>query len=371
MANSLLPTPNLLLQMQKRSPFPLAPPLPPCRSIGKRTIHRTHRLSHQSLNPSSGQNHVVVPAPSPTPTPALASRAFHSPSAPEGGAEHDVRPIWRDPGGGDATRTGPASGRAAPRRRGSSLGRLDGWGGRGRGQRGGRQRGHARGPGLRSYASYDPFRVASLSSEVPSSSSSAKEFFEASSSSSSRSAAGIPRTPSANSNSVSTYLPLLPFAPSSSSSSSSASSRRGSASSSKSTALTCACPTTPHALNDFAVGRPVKDMMREELEQEQELNNDLNLDLDSDIEDEAGIIAWIQVRVFPTTFAERWLMHWYRRTSLVKMTISSAPKLASRDTASSGAIHNGKFEVVLDDFITEYVPHMFVNSGLARSSLCF
>ncbi|KAH9069758.1 hypothetical protein EDB83DRAFT_2370146 [Lactarius deliciosus] len=38
-------------------------------------------------------------------------------------------------------------------------------------------------------------------------------------------------------------------------------------------------------------------------------------------------------------------------TSLVKKTISSARRIASRETASSGAIHDGKSEVARDDFI--------------------
>ncbi|KAH9000002.1 hypothetical protein EDB86DRAFT_2906966 [Lactarius hatsudake] len=42
------------------------------------------------------------------------------------------------------------------------------------------------------------------------------------------------------------------------------------------------------------VGRPVKDMIREELDQEQEFNDDLDLDSDSDVDNEDNIIARIQ-----------------------------------------------------------------------------
>ncbi|KAH9174061.1 hypothetical protein EDB89DRAFT_625076 [Lactarius sanguifluus] len=42
------------------------------------------------------------------------------------------------------------------------------------------------------------------------------------------------------------------------------------------------------------VGRPVKDMIREELDQEQDFNDDLDLDSDSDVDNEDSIIARIQ-----------------------------------------------------------------------------
>ncbi|KAH9174134.1 hypothetical protein EDB89DRAFT_630211 [Lactarius sanguifluus] len=44
------------------------------------------------------------------------------------------------------------------------------------------------------------------------------------------------------------------------------------------------------------VGRPVKDMIREELDQEQDFNDDLDLDSDSDVDNEDSIIARIQDR---------------------------------------------------------------------------
>ncbi|KAH9174123.1 hypothetical protein EDB89DRAFT_628927 [Lactarius sanguifluus] len=65
------------------------------------------------------------------------------------------------------------------------------------------------------------------------------------------------------------------------------------------------------------VGRPVKDMIREGLDQEQDFNDDLDLDSDSDVDDEDSIIARIQY-------------------FLVKTTIPSALRIASRETASSG-----------------------------------
>ncbi|KAH9069771.1 hypothetical protein EDB83DRAFT_2314144 [Lactarius deliciosus] len=160
MANSLLPTPDILLQMQRRFLLPSTQSLSLRLSVSKHTILRTHRLSHQSLNPSSGEQ-------------------FQKTS-------------------------------------------------------------HHR----------------------------AKELLEASSS---PSAAGVPHTPSANSNSASTALPLLLLALSPSSSLLSTSSRRFLASSSKSTVLTFACPASHHTLKDFAVGLlicPSRIMMREELEQE-------------------------------------------------------------------------------------------------------
>ncbi|KAH8996447.1 hypothetical protein EDB86DRAFT_1000137 [Lactarius hatsudake] len=45
---------SLFLSRRQNAPSSLPPPL--CRSIGKRTILRAHRFSHQSLSPSSGQN---------------------------------------------------------------------------------------------------------------------------------------------------------------------------------------------------------------------------------------------------------------------------------------------------------------------------
>ena len=87
------------------------------------------------------------------------------------------------------------------------------------------------------------------------------------------------------------------------------------------------------------IGRPIKDMMQEELVQERELNGDLDSDSDSDIDDEDSIIARIQVResspLLFLTFSERRLMHQYRRASLMKTAISSVLRVASRETASS------------------------------------
>ncbi|KAH8999989.1 hypothetical protein EDB86DRAFT_3137780 [Lactarius hatsudake] len=157
------------------------------------------------------------------------------------------------------------------------------------------------------------FSVTSLSSDVLSLLSSATELLEASSSSS-PSATGIPCTPSANSNSVSTSLPLLPLALSSS--------------------FICAPQVVPHLvlqvtragiplpddvpcferLCSRTVGRPVKDMIREELDQEE------------------GIIARIQYFLGEND------------------NIFRAKDRKQRNCIFQ-AIHNGKFEVVLDDFI--------------------
>ncbi|KAH9174130.1 hypothetical protein EDB89DRAFT_2228374, partial [Lactarius sanguifluus] len=67
------------------------------------------------------------------------------------------------------------------------------------------------------------------------------------------------------------------------------------------------------------VGRPVKDMTREGLDQEQDFNDDLDLDSDSDVDNEDSIIARIQDRK--------------QRNRIFR------------------AVHNGKFEVVLNNFI--------------------
>ncbi|KAH8999997.1 hypothetical protein EDB86DRAFT_585651 [Lactarius hatsudake] len=175
------------------------------------------------------------------------------------------------------------------------------------------------------------FSVTSLSSDVLSLLSSATELFEASSSSS-PSATGIPCTPSANSNSVSTSLPLLPLALSSS--------------------FICAPQVVPHLvlqvtragiplpddvpcferLCSRTVGRPVKDMIREELDQEEGFNDDWDLDSDSDVDDEDSIIARIQCFLGEND------------------NIFRAKDRKQRNCIFQ-AIHNGKFEVVLDDFI--------------------
>ncbi|KAH9016557.1 hypothetical protein EDB85DRAFT_2019422, partial [Lactarius pseudohatsudake] len=80
------------------------------------------------------------------------------------------------------------------------------------------------------------------------------------------------------------------------------------------------------------VGLPVKDMMREELDQEEEFNDDLDLDSDSDVDDQDSIIARIQYFLG-----------------------ENDDILRARDRKQRNrifrAIHNGKFEVVLDDFI--------------------
>ena len=83
------------------------------------------------------------------------------------------------------------------------------------------------------------------------------------------------------------------------------------------------------------VGRPIKDMMQEELDQALGLDDDLDSDSDSDIDGEDSIIAQIQVRESSPLFLSQRLMHRYRRASSMKTTISSALKIASRETASS------------------------------------
>ncbi|KAH9013856.1 hypothetical protein EDB84DRAFT_873687 [Lactarius hengduanensis] len=134
-----------------------------------------------------------------------------------------------------------------------------------------------------------------LECELPSSSSSAKELLEALSE---PSAAGVPHTPSANSNSASTALPLL--LPTLSPSSSSSASSNPRLVLQVTHADMCLPGDAPHleGLCSRTVGLPVKDMMREELDQEQELDEDRNLDLDLDIGDEDRIIGRIQVREF-------------------------------------------------------------------------
>ncbi|KAH8999961.1 hypothetical protein EDB86DRAFT_583579 [Lactarius hatsudake] len=88
------------------------------RSIRKRTILRTHRFSHQSLSPSSGQEHVpkydIVPASSLTPTPALAFKTFPSPFSP----------LRRTPGRRSGTRCSAHLLRSARRQRSANLTRI-------------------------------------------------------------------------------------------------------------------------------------------------------------------------------------------------------------------------------------------------------
>ncbi|KAH9166953.1 hypothetical protein EDB89DRAFT_173942 [Lactarius sanguifluus] len=180
--------------------------------------------------------------------------AVHRP--PEGGAEHDVRLIRSDPCCANWTRVGPTSAgtirmlTGATRRRGAEVedSEEEDDGGMFVDQEIGAD-------AMTAFVRLEcPLPRHSLpchlTSELPLSSSSAKELLEASSP---PSAAGVPPTPSANSNSASTALPLLLIALSPSSSSSSASSRRILASSSKSPALTYACPATRHTLTYFAV----------------------------------------------------------------------------------------------------------------------
>ncbi|KAH9022903.1 hypothetical protein EDB85DRAFT_1993318 [Lactarius pseudohatsudake] len=80
------------------------------------------------------------------------------------------------------------------------------------------------------------------------------------------------------------------------------------------------------------VGRTVQGMIREELDQEQEFNDDLDLDSDSDVDDEDSIIARIQYFLGEND------------------DILRAKDRKQRNRIFR-AIHNGKFEVVLDDFI--------------------
>ncbi|KAH9016040.1 hypothetical protein EDB85DRAFT_346482 [Lactarius pseudohatsudake] len=80
------------------------------------------------------------------------------------------------------------------------------------------------------------------------------------------------------------------------------------------------------------VGRTVQGMIREELDQEQEFNDDLDLDSDSDVDDEDSIIARIQYFLGENDDILR-------------------AKDRKQRNRIFWAIHNGKFEVVLDDFI--------------------
>ncbi|KAH9161880.1 hypothetical protein EDB89DRAFT_2080212 [Lactarius sanguifluus] len=84
------------------------------------------------------------------------------------------------------------------------------------------------------------------------------------------------------------------------------------------------------------VGRPVKDMIREELDQEQDFNDDLDLDSDSDVDDEDSIIARIQVR--DTSF-------------LGENDDTLRAKDRKQRNRIFRAVHDGKFEVVLNNFI--------------------
>ncbi|KAH9174072.1 hypothetical protein EDB89DRAFT_2228354 [Lactarius sanguifluus] len=80
------------------------------------------------------------------------------------------------------------------------------------------------------------------------------------------------------------------------------------------------------------VGWPVKDMIREELDQEQDFNDDLDLDSDSDVDNEDSIIARIQYFLGENDDTLR-------------------AKDRKQRNRIFRAIHNGKFEVVLNNFI--------------------
>ncbi|KAH9174079.1 hypothetical protein EDB89DRAFT_2068025 [Lactarius sanguifluus] len=80
------------------------------------------------------------------------------------------------------------------------------------------------------------------------------------------------------------------------------------------------------------VGRPVKDMIREELDQEQDFNDDLDLDSDSDVDNEDSIIARIQYFLGENDDTLR-------------------AKDRKQRNRIFRAVHNGKFEVVLNNFI--------------------
>ncbi|KAH9036932.1 hypothetical protein EDB84DRAFT_1560794 [Lactarius hengduanensis] len=231
---------KIVVYTQKR----LLPPtlsLSLCLSIRKRTILRTPALppvSELKLWPAVPKGD-IVPAPSPVPVPVQAFKKI-SFSLLSSSPKPRHRASW-------PRRTAV---RKAEQRRGDSD--VD-WGGSTSEwvvEVEVSDDGYARGPG-------DWGRCDDC---LPPSSYSAKEPLEASSS---PSAAGVPHTPSANSNSAPITLPLLLLALSPSSSSSSASSRRILASSSKSPALA-------------------------------ELDEGRSLDLDSDIGDEDRIIGRIQ-----------------------------------------------------------------------------
>ncbi|KAH9032409.1 hypothetical protein EDB85DRAFT_2289729 [Lactarius pseudohatsudake] len=284
-------------------------------SVRKRTTLCTHRLSHQSLSQSSGQQFQKrssfqrhrrhqclrwLPRKFPSPSsPALLNRGI----APWP-RRTALRKVARNTMFGSfgaihaAATLRELDPRGAERRWGYSDVY---WGGRGRGHRGRRRRGMLVDQEIGADA------MTGFSSELPSSSSSAKELLEASSS---PSLLRSP-TPSVNSNSASTASPLLLLALSPPSSSSSTSSRRILASSS-----------------NRAVDLPIKDMIREELELE--LDEGRNLDLDSDIGDKDRIIGQIQDFIDENDDI-------FRANDREKRT------------ASFQAIYNGKFEVDLDD----------------------
>ncbi|KAH9016552.1 hypothetical protein EDB85DRAFT_2295144 [Lactarius pseudohatsudake] len=264
MAHSLLPTPNLLLQTQKRYLLP-----------------STLSLSLQpepKLWPAVPKDD-IVPAPSPAPVLALAFKRLFlsllsSSPKPRHRARWPRRPALRKVERNTMLVSPGAIHAAATLRELDPEEEDDG------------------GMLVDQELGADAMTVfVRLECELPSSSSSAKELLEALSE---PSAAGVPHTPSANSNSASTALPLL--LPTLSPSSSSSASSNPRLVLQVTHADMCLPGDAPHleGLCSRTVGLPVKDMMREELDQEQELDEDRNLDLDLDIGDEDRIIGRIQ-----------------------------------------------------------------------------